>query len=171
MEIFISAGEASGDLHGSHLARAIWSIAPQTRISCLGGPHMQAEGVSVIVDNRSLSVVGATEVAAHIRAIYGAWVKIRSRHSRNPPGAGRTDRFSRFQSVFCEVCQKSRRQSLILYQPPDLGLAGRPRKHDQKARGRGSGYPAVRERLLCLSRCGRRSRRPPADGHNGRLTG
>lgn len=78
MEIFISAGEASGDLHGSHLARAIWSIAPQTRICCLGGPHMQAEGVPVIVDNRSLSVVGATEIVAHIREIYGAWVKIRS---------------------------------------------------------------------------------------------
>ena len=78
MQIFISAGEASGDLHGSHLARAIWSIAPQTSICCLGGPHMQAEGVPVIVDNRSLSVVGATEVAAHIRVIYGAWVKIKS---------------------------------------------------------------------------------------------
>ncbi|MGA2402655.1 MAG: lipid-A-disaccharide synthase [Syntrophobacteraceae bacterium] len=78
MEIFISAGEASGDLHGSHLARAIWSIAPQTRLSCLGGPHMQAEGVPVIVDNRKISVVGGTEIAAHIRAIYGAWTKIRS---------------------------------------------------------------------------------------------
>ncbi len=78
MDIFISAGEASGDLHGSHLARAIWSIAPQTRISCLGGPHMQAEGVPAVVDNRSLSVVGISETAAHFRAIYGAWVKIRS---------------------------------------------------------------------------------------------
>ncbi len=78
MEIFISAGEASGDLHGSHLARAIWSIAPQTRICCLGGPQMQAQGVQVIVDNRKISVVGATEVVAHVREIYGAWVKIRS---------------------------------------------------------------------------------------------
>lgn len=78
MEIFISAGEASGDLHGSHLARAILSIAPQTRLSCLGGPHMQAEGVPVIVDNRSISVVGGTEIIGHIRAIYGAWAKIRS---------------------------------------------------------------------------------------------
>ncbi len=78
MEIFISAGEASGDLHGSHLARAIRSIAPQTRLSCLGGPHLQAEGVRVIVDNRSLSVVGVSELAGHIRAFYGAWVKIRS---------------------------------------------------------------------------------------------
>jgi lipid-A-disaccharide synthase len=39
---------------------------------------LQAEGVPVVVDNRSLSVVGATEVAAHLRAIYGAWIKIRS---------------------------------------------------------------------------------------------
>jgi lipid-A-disaccharide synthase len=78
LEIFISAGEASGDLHGSHLARAILSIAPQTRLSCLGGPHMQAESVPVIVDNRSISVVGGTEIIGHIRAIYGAWAKIRS---------------------------------------------------------------------------------------------
>ncbi|MGO9555478.1 MAG: lipid-A-disaccharide synthase, partial [Syntrophobacteraceae bacterium] len=78
MEIFISAGEASGDLHGSHLARAIWSIAPQTRLSCLGGPHMQAAGVQTIVDNRRISVVGGTEIVAHIRDIYGAWRRIRS---------------------------------------------------------------------------------------------
>jgi lipid-A-disaccharide synthase len=39
---------------------------------------MQSEGVSVIVDNRSLSVVGISEPASHIRAFYNAWVKIRS---------------------------------------------------------------------------------------------
>jgi len=78
VEVFISAGEASGDLYGSHLAREILSVAPQTRISCLGGPHMQAAGVQTIVDNRSISVVGATEVLGHLRAIYGAWTKIRS---------------------------------------------------------------------------------------------
>ncbi len=78
MEIFISAGEASGDLHGSHLARAIWSIAPQTRLSCLGGPHMQAAGVPTVVDNRRISVVGGTEIVAHILDIYGAWRRIRS---------------------------------------------------------------------------------------------
>jgi lipid-A-disaccharide synthase len=39
---------------------------------------MQAAGVPLIVDNRNLSVVGATEIAGHIRAIYGAWRKIRS---------------------------------------------------------------------------------------------
>ncbi|MDR3567134.1 MAG: lipid-A-disaccharide synthase [Syntrophobacteraceae bacterium] len=85
MEIFISAGEASGDLHGAGLARAILSIAPQTRLSCLGGPHMSAAGVTVIVDNRKISVVGISEVFAQMRSIYGAWVKIRSYLLANRP--------------------------------------------------------------------------------------
>jgi lipid-A-disaccharide synthase len=78
LEIFISAGEASGDLHGSHLARAIKSIAPLASISCLGGPRMRAEGIPVVVDHRSMSVVGVAELAGHIRAIYGAWRKIKA---------------------------------------------------------------------------------------------
>jgi lipid-A-disaccharide synthase len=39
---------------------------------------MQAEGVRVIVDNRDISVVGVLEVAAHIRAIYDAWRRIKA---------------------------------------------------------------------------------------------
>jgi len=39
---------------------------------------MQAEGVPVVVDNRSISVVGISEVAAHVRAIYSAWRKLRA---------------------------------------------------------------------------------------------
>ncbi len=78
MEIFISAGEASGDLHGANLARAIRSIAPKTRLSCLGGPQLKAAGVRVVADNRKISVVGIFEVAAQMRSIYAAWVAIRS---------------------------------------------------------------------------------------------
>ncbi len=117
MEIFISAGEASGDLHGSHLARAIWSIAPQTRISCLGGPHMQAEGVSVIVDNRSLSVVGATEVAAHIRAIYGAWVKIRSHILATRPALVVLIDFPDFNLFFAKFAKKAGAKVLYYISP------------------------------------------------------
>ncbi len=117
MEIFISAGEASGDLHGSHLARAIWSIAPQTRISCLGGPHMQAEGVSVVVDNRSLSVVGATEVAAHIRAIYGAWVKIRSHILATRPELVVLIDFPDFNLFFAKFAKKTGARILYYISP------------------------------------------------------
>ncbi|MGC9196701.1 MAG: lipid-A-disaccharide synthase [Syntrophobacteraceae bacterium] len=78
MEIFLSAGEASGDLHGANLARALRNLAPQVKLSCLGGPLMKAAGVGVVVDNRKISVVGVSEVLAQSKAIYTAWVKMRS---------------------------------------------------------------------------------------------
>ncbi len=85
MHIFISAGEASGDLHGSHLARAIRSIAPQTRLSCLGGPLLRGAGARVVVDHRDISVVGGFEVLSHIRAIYRCWRKVRAHLLADPP--------------------------------------------------------------------------------------
>lgn len=83
--IFLSAGEASGDLHGSRLALAIRSVAPQTRISGLGGTHMKAAGVSMVVDNRDISVVGAFEVLNHARDIYRSWRAIKSHLKTDPP--------------------------------------------------------------------------------------
>lgn len=78
MHIFISAGEASGDLHGSHLVAAIRSLDPSIRLSCLGGPLLRSSGAPVVVDHREISVVGASEVLSHARAIFGAWRKIQS---------------------------------------------------------------------------------------------
>lgn len=46
---------------------------------------MREAGVPVIVDNRDISVVGASEVLGHIRAIYNSWRKIRSHLRSNPP--------------------------------------------------------------------------------------
>ena len=41
MNLFVSAGEASGDLHGSFLVRAIKARSPDARITCLGGPLLR----------------------------------------------------------------------------------------------------------------------------------
>ncbi|MCE5244395.1 MAG: lipid-A-disaccharide synthase [Syntrophobacteraceae bacterium] len=77
VKIFISAGEASGDLHGARLARALRSLAPGSRITCLGGPQLEAAGAEVLADNRKLSVVGITEVFRHLKVILDAWKAIR----------------------------------------------------------------------------------------------
>jgi lipid-A-disaccharide synthase len=73
VSIFLSAGEASGDLHGAALARALLRQAPAARIACLGGDHLRQAGAEVLVDNRRVAVVGVLEVARHLQAIYGAW--------------------------------------------------------------------------------------------------
>jgi lipid-A-disaccharide synthase len=73
VSIFISAGEASGDLHGAFLAQALLKQAPGIQIACLGGDRLRSTGVRTLVDNRQLAVVGVFEVARHLQAIHGAW--------------------------------------------------------------------------------------------------
>jgi lipid-A-disaccharide synthase len=64
--IFFSAGEASGDLHGARLARALRRRYPDAELSGLAGPRMEAEGVRPIVDFERLVVMGLAEVLVRL---------------------------------------------------------------------------------------------------------
>ncbi|MCU0588443.1 MAG: lipid-A-disaccharide synthase [Syntrophobacteraceae bacterium] len=77
LEIFLSAGEASGDLHASALTRRLKAALPSTRFTCLGGPALARAGANVLVSNRDLAVVGLVEVLKHARAITDGWRTIR----------------------------------------------------------------------------------------------
>ena len=70
IKVFLSAGEASGDLHGSYLVRALMNQAPNVQVACMGGPLLERAGAEIMVDHRHLSVVGLSEVAGHAKAIY-----------------------------------------------------------------------------------------------------
>ena len=48
--IMLSAGEASGDLHGGTLCRALRELSPGLRLIGMGGGHMAAAGMEVLVD-------------------------------------------------------------------------------------------------------------------------
>lgn len=64
--IMISAGEASGDLHGASLTRAISEQAPGTRVIGMGGKAMQAAGVEIIQDIAEMGVVGLVEILKNL---------------------------------------------------------------------------------------------------------
>jgi len=64
-KLFIIAGEASGDLHGANLIKALTSKNPAIEIKGLGGPKMRAAGCDVLTDMMALSVVGAVEFLKH----------------------------------------------------------------------------------------------------------
>lgn len=61
--IFFSAGEASGDLHGSCLIRAIKAADPSVECVGLGGHRMAAAGMRLRYDLASRGIMGFTEVA------------------------------------------------------------------------------------------------------------
>jgi lipid-A-disaccharide synthase len=64
--IFLSAGEASGDLHGATLARELQRIYPNAHLFGLAGPRMAEAGVEPIVDFDRLVVMGFVEVVARL---------------------------------------------------------------------------------------------------------
>ena len=56
--IFIVTGEASGDLHGANLAKALYALQPQVQIDGVGGKLMLAEGVRLLPGIERVDAIG-----------------------------------------------------------------------------------------------------------------
>ena len=65
----MSAGEASGDIHGASIAREIKKISPSTEIFGMGGDEMQAAGVKIFRHYKDYNVMGVVEVLKNLRKI------------------------------------------------------------------------------------------------------
>ncbi len=64
MRILIVTGEASGDLHGAHLAKAIMALDPTAQLVGIGGPAMRAAGVKLVPGVPQLDVMGLIGLSA-----------------------------------------------------------------------------------------------------------
>ncbi|MFH2218794.1 MAG: lipid-A-disaccharide synthase [Pseudomonadota bacterium] len=68
--VMIIAGEASGDLHGSKLVRAMRERDEGLFFCGIGGPALKEAGVKIEVEASTLSVVGITEVFSKIPNLF-----------------------------------------------------------------------------------------------------
>jgi len=57
-KVFIIAGEASGDLYGGNLVKAIRTVDPSIYFRGVGGSHMQEAGVRLLRHAEEMAVVG-----------------------------------------------------------------------------------------------------------------
>jgi lipid-A-disaccharide synthase len=69
MKYFLLAGEASGDLHGSNLAKQIIQQDAAASLFGWGGNLMQTAGVNILKSLDSLAFMGFVEVLKNIRTI------------------------------------------------------------------------------------------------------
>lgn len=69
MRYYIIAGEASGDLHGSNLVKAIHRQDPSALIRCWGGDRMETAGAVLVKHYRDLAFMGFVEVIKHLGTI------------------------------------------------------------------------------------------------------
>ncbi|OGS91701.1 MAG: lipid-A-disaccharide synthase [Gallionellales bacterium GWA2_60_18] len=83
--IGIVAGEASGDLLGSHLMAALKEVRPDIRFVGIGGPKMQSAGMELLFPMEKLAVRGYVEVLRHYREIVGIRGKLRARFLNDRP--------------------------------------------------------------------------------------
>jgi lipid-A-disaccharide synthase len=69
LKYYIISGEASGDLHGSNLIKAIRKKDKEAEFRCWGGDMMEAEGATVVKHFRDLAFMGFIEVLFNLKTI------------------------------------------------------------------------------------------------------
>lgn len=69
MKYYIIAGEASGDLHGSNLMKALYQEDPNADIRFWGGDLMKSVGGTLVKHYRALAFMGFVEVIFNLKTI------------------------------------------------------------------------------------------------------
>jgi len=70
MKYYIIAGEASGDLHGSNLIKALFEQDTNATVRCWGGDLMQNAGATLVKHYKELAFMGFVEVLKNIPTIF-----------------------------------------------------------------------------------------------------
>ncbi|MEI6285650.1 MAG: lipid-A-disaccharide synthase [Bacillota bacterium] len=110
LTVFLSAGEASGDLLGAALAQELISRVPGIVLQGIGGAKMRAAGVDIIYDINDLALFGAVEVLAKLPLLLRIRKSLVQLFSKKPP------------AVFCGID----------YPGLNVYLAGIAKKHKIK---------------------------------------
>lgn len=77
-KILIVAGEASGDLHGANLVKAMKCRDPNLDFYGVGGPKIKEAGVDRLADSADMAVVGFTEVFGKLKQIMAVRRELKS---------------------------------------------------------------------------------------------
>jgi lipid-A-disaccharide synthase len=83
--IMLVVGEASGDLHGSRVVRALHEKAPTLEISAVAGEALRAEGVEVLFDVGRLTGMGFSELAGNLANLWRAYSLLKRELSERRP--------------------------------------------------------------------------------------
>ena len=127
--IAIIAGEASGDLNGSLLARHLREMQPGVELWGAGGKRMREAGVDLIWESGSTGAVGIMESLKLVPGLLIEFARVKAELLRRRPDALTLIDFGAFNK---RVAAFARRQGIktIYYLPPGAWRR-RPRKTSQ----------------------------------------
>jgi lipid-A-disaccharide synthase len=117
--IMLSAGEASGDLHGATMCRALRALDPGLRLIGMGGPRMAAAGVEILVDPTAHAAMGTSEAVGRVPGLYRAYKLLVRRLREARPTAMVLIDFPEFN---LRLARQARRAGIpvVYFIPPQL---------------------------------------------------
>jgi lipid-A-disaccharide synthase len=119
MNLLISAGEASGDLHGARLLAALTSARPGLTAFGMGGERLASAGLERVVASEALSVVGISEVVEKLPALRGALARLDAEARRRRPEAAVLIDFPDFHGLLARRLVRDG-VPIVYYVPPQV---------------------------------------------------
>lgn len=134
-KIFISAGEASGDLHAGALAKEILDLCPQAEIYGMGGSCLRTAGGEVIFDIKDHGVMGLVGVIKKLPALFALKKEIEKTLDERRPDCVLTIDYSEFNTYVVAKVAHERGIPIVSFIPPSAWAwrKGRARYLAQKS--------------------------------------
>ena len=86
-QVFLAAGEASGDWAGGLLARELRALRNDLALAGIGGRQMAAAGVDLLADSSTWGAIGVFEAATKVPRVWRALRAARAHLAQAPPSA------------------------------------------------------------------------------------
>lgn len=107
MNYYLISGEASGDLHGANLMKAIKQTDPQAKFRFLGGDLMLAEGGDIVKHYSDMAFMGFVEVVMNLRTVLRNIKMVKQDLLKNRPDALVLIDFPGFNLKIAEFAKKN----------------------------------------------------------------
>ena len=84
-DLFIFAGEVSGDLHGEKLLKELYHVNPNLKVRGVGGPRMRKVGMECIMNMEEFQVMGFSDVLFSVPKLLKKFKLIKKDILNRPP--------------------------------------------------------------------------------------
>jgi lipid-A-disaccharide synthase len=119
-QIFVVAGEASGDHYAAELVEQLRELDPELEFCGLGGDRMRAAGVELVEHIREVHVMGFVEVLARLRPLYRTLGRLVSEaRSRRPDAVVLVD-FPDFNLILAKRLRRILDAPILYYIGPTV---------------------------------------------------
>ena len=147
-------------MYAAQLAAALKARA-NCEIFGMGGAQMRAAGVEVVTDYSEVSVLGITEILAHLPQLIRAMRRLLDCRGETPARACNPDGLPRLPFAAGPQAETSRCSQRLLHLSAVLGVAAVASAHRETAICAGALHFPIRRKILRRCRRAREIHRPP----------